>query len=64
MHRDLVQAGLLPPETGRDYDFLMDMRETGDYGGLMQVTSESAQTTIEKASAFIEALRRACPELG
>lgn len=29
LHRDLVQAGSLSDESGRDYDFLMDLRETG-----------------------------------
>jgi uncharacterized protein (UPF0332 family) len=63
LHRDLVQAGLLDAALGRDYDFLMDLREAGDYGGLAQVTTESAKTAIAKAADFIEALRRTFPEL-
>jgi len=35
LHRDLVQVGLLDKDIGKDYDFLMDLRETGDYGGLV-----------------------------
>jgi uncharacterized protein (UPF0332 family) len=34
LHRDLIQAGLLPADLGRDYDFLLDLRETADYGGV------------------------------
>jgi uncharacterized protein (UPF0332 family) len=64
LHRDLVQAGLLDAALGRDYDFLMDLREAGDYGGLTQVTTESANTATAKAAGFIEALRRTSPELG
>jgi uncharacterized protein (UPF0332 family) len=46
-----------------DLDFLMDLREAGDYGGLTQVTTQSAKTATEKAAGFIEALRRTSPEL-
>jgi hypothetical protein len=28
LHRDLVQVGLLGPDAARDYDFLMELRET------------------------------------
>jgi uncharacterized protein (UPF0332 family) len=56
MHRDLVQTGLLAADRGRDYDFLMDLRETGDYGGLMQVTPENAQAAVDKAASFMNAL--------
>jgi uncharacterized protein (UPF0332 family) len=54
---------LLDAALGRDYDFLMDLREAGDYGGLAQVTTESAKTATAKAAGFIEALRRMSPEL-
>ena len=32
LHRDLIQSGAIPADLGRDYDFLLDLRETGDYG--------------------------------
>jgi len=63
MHRDLVQNGLLAADRGRDYDFLMDLRETGDYGGLMQVTPENAQAAVDKAASFMDALKHLQPEL-
>jgi len=64
LHRELVQTGLLGAEMGRDYDFLMDLREAGDYGGLTQVTADSAKMAVEKAAGFLEAVRHACTELG
>jgi uncharacterized protein (UPF0332 family) len=58
LHRDLIQPGLVPAENGRDYDFLMELRETGDYGGMSQVTRENAQTAISKADLFLHAMDR------
>ena len=63
MHRDLVQNGLLAADRGLDYDFLMDLRETGDYGGLMQVTPENAQAAVDKAASFMDTLKHLQPEL-
>ena len=33
LHRDLVREGVLSEELGKHFDFLMDLREVGDYGG-------------------------------
>jgi len=63
LHRELIQTGQLDVDMGRAYDLLMDLRETGDYGGLTKVTSENAQTAIEKAQAFLAAILAACPEV-
>lgn len=63
LHRELIQTGQLDVDMGRAYDLLMDLRETGDYGGLAKVTSENAQTVTEKAQAFLEAILAACPEV-
>lgn len=63
LHRELVQTGLLEMQQGRDYDFLMDLRETADYGGLMRATPDSARKAAGKAESFLQALRQACPEL-
>ena len=32
IHRDLILTGELPTSIGKDFDFLMDMRDSGDYG--------------------------------
>ena len=50
-------------ELGRAYDFLMDMRETGDYGGVIQVSKTDAEMSLEKAEAIIEAVKKDCTEL-
>jgi hypothetical protein len=63
LHRDLVKAGLLSQGTAEDYDFLLDLREAGDYGGESLVSVSSARLALEKAAAFVAAISRACPEL-
>ena len=63
LHRDLVQPGLLGNAAGKDYDFLLELRETGDYGGIAQVSADSARLAVEKADAFIASLGTTCPEL-
>ena len=63
LHRDLVQTEQFEAQLGQDYDFLMDLREAGDYGGIAHVTADSAATAVRKAKAFIEAVGRTCPEL-
>jgi len=63
LHRDLVQTGILEKETGKDYDFLMELREVGDYGGIAQVLADSARQAVEKAESLIAAVVEACPEL-
>ena len=56
LHRDLIQAGLLSAELGRDYDYLLDLRETADYGGVAEASRASAAKAIAKASAILAAL--------
>lgn len=63
LHRDLVQTGILEKETGKDYDFLLELREAGDYGGVAQVLPDSARKAVEKAESLIGAVVAACPEL-
>ena len=63
LHRKLVNSGQWPQELGSAFDFLIDLRETGDYGGLTQVSTDSARLAIEKAESILEAVRQTCPEL-
>lgn len=53
LHRDLINSGQLPTECGRDYDFLLDLREMADYGGISQTTSDSAAIGVAKAEDFL-----------
>jgi uncharacterized protein (UPF0332 family) len=63
VHRDLVHGGEWDVELGQDYDFLMDLRETGDYGGLMHVSSEDARSAVEVATRILQAVDSVTPEL-
>lgn len=63
LHRDLVHKGRWAKELGQDYDFLMDLRETGDYGGLTHVSPEDARAARQAAGRIVDAVRAACPEL-
>ena len=63
LHRELIKTGQWDVELGRAYDFLMDMRETGDYGGVIQVSKTDAEMSLTKADAIIEAVKKDCPEL-
>ena len=63
VHRDLVREGVVSEQNGRDYDLLMDLRETADYGGLSRVTSEGVSEAIGRAAAFVLAIADMCPEL-
>jgi uncharacterized protein (UPF0332 family) len=62
LHRDLIQAGLLPADLGQDYDFLLDLRETADYGGVAEASLTSASKAIEKARAILAALEPLLPD--
>jgi uncharacterized protein (UPF0332 family) len=63
LHRDLIRSGEWSSELGRSYDFLMDARAKGDYGGLMQVSERDAKIAFEKAAQILDAVKRSCPEL-
>jgi len=56
LHRDLVREGVVDARKGRDYDFLVELRETGDYGGLDLVTEEDARMALAKAEEFAAAM--------
>lgn len=56
LHRELVRAGILGESIGQDFDFLMDLRESGDYGGLAHVVAADAQAAIESAERICSAV--------
>ena len=63
LHKDLIKTGKRPIELGRDFDLLMDLRETGDYGGMSHVSSEAARNALACAERIIKAVEKECPEL-
>jgi uncharacterized protein (UPF0332 family) len=62
LHRDLIQSGDLSVDLGRDYDFLLDLRETADYGGVAEASLASARKAIEKARAILAVLKTLLPD--
>ena len=62
LHRDLIQPGALPANLGRDYDFLLDLRETADYGGVAEASLASAKKAIEKARTILSSLEPLLPD--
>lgn len=64
LHKDLIHSGQWATELGKDYDFLMDLRETGDYGGIERVTEQDTQRAIEIAKRILAACQKTQPELG
>lgn len=63
LHRDLIRSGEWATKLGQAYDRLMDLRERGDYGGVVRVSQEEAKTSVDSAAEIIEAVRQSCPEL-
>ena len=64
LHRDLIKSGEWASKLGQVYDRLMDLRERGDYGGVVRVSQEEAKTSVDSAAEIIEAVGLSCPELG
>jgi len=63
LHRDLIRSGEWSANLGEAYEALSDLREKGDYGGVIRVSQEEAKASLESATEIIEAVRRTCPEL-
>ncbi|MEK7794569.1 MAG: HEPN domain-containing protein [Candidatus Hydrogenedentota bacterium] len=57
VHRDLVRAGELDPALGREFDDVLNLRQTGDYGGKYHVSTDDALDAIQKASRIIDAVQ-------
>lgn len=63
VHRDLVKSGEWPEELGRDYDYLVDLREMGDYGGASHVDENDAKEALKKARAILKKVHDSAVEL-
>lgn len=63
VHRELIKTSQWPQELGAAYDFLIEMREVGDYGGPAGVSVSDAQMAIDKAELIVNAVKHDCPEL-
>lgn len=63
LHFDLIKNNKWSPEIGKDFDFLLEIRETGDYGGINYVSKEDASLAIKKAENIILFSKGKYPEL-
>lgn len=63
VHRDLVRTGKWSASLGQDYDFLLSLREIGDYGGIARVSVEAATDALAAAQRILNAVNSMCPEL-
>jgi len=63
LHRDLVKTGEWPSDYGQDFDFLLDLRETGDYGGLAHVSEQDVLSALAATKRIMDAVAAAQPEL-
>ncbi|HNQ24230.1 MAG TPA: HEPN domain-containing protein [Phycisphaerae bacterium] len=62
VHRDLVQNGSWDPDLGKAFDYLLELRETADYGGPVSVTSDNARAALERAEVLLETVAQTCPD--
>lgn len=58
IHQRFVKVGRLDAKHGRNLNWLFGLRTTGDYGGAKHVSPQEAETAIEAAQEFLEAVRQ------
>lgn len=54
--REFVKTGFLPRELSRALRLAFDLRQTHDYGELIEIDKEVTQETLDDAKAFISAV--------
>ncbi len=54
--REFVKTGFLPRDLSRALRLAFDLRQTHDYGELIEIDKEVAQETLNDAKAFISAV--------
>ena len=57
IHRQFVKTGKLSKEQGKDLSWLFELRNIGDYGGLVHVSKSQAERAIHAAESFLGAIR-------
>lgn len=58
VHRDLVKGGTFPEQLGEAYSRLVQLRNTGDYGGGEHVPPEEAKGAVQAARELLQAVAR------
>jgi len=59
VHRDMVNAGVMPVDFGSDYSTLVRLRVVGDYGVSEHVSPEDAADALERADRILKAIAAA-----
>lgn len=61
VHRDLVRSGKWSADLGASYAKLLELRQTGDYGGGNHVGIDDARKALEAAKAIVAAVSHGQP---
>lgn len=63
VHKDLVKTGEWAVELGKDFDNVLFLRDTGDYGSLERLTNADAEQAVDAAKRILAACQNSQPEL-
>ena len=57
IHQRFVKTGKLSNEQGKDLNWLFEIRNVGDYGGIAHVSQPQAEQAIQAAENFLRAIK-------
>lgn len=57
IHQRFVKTGKLSKEQGKDLNWLFEIRNVGDYGGVARVSRPQADRAIQAAEGFLQAVK-------
>jgi len=57
IHQRFVRTGKLSKEQGKDLNWLFEIRNIGDYGGIAHVSCAQAEQAIQAAESFLSAVK-------
>lgn len=57
VHRDLIHTRQWPEELGSGFDYLSNLRQTGDYGGKYHVSADDVANAVDVAQQILDAVR-------
>ena len=57
LHQRLVKTGKLSKEQGKNLNWLFELRNVGDYGGLAHVSPRESAQAIQAAGCLVEAIK-------
>ena len=63
VHKTLVKEGQWDSRLGTDYDYLLELREIGDYGGITVVKTDDAKKAVQCAKNILDGVVALKPEI-